>query len=165
MLRRNMEEADKLDRKEEGQRTKEKQRENICPTCYNQKYGGIYCDENPRMIYEDEKVKCFLEKYPRTEGHTIILVKEHYEDITELPDSECEHIMKIITKISKALKKVLNAEKVYICTMCDGGRNHLHFQAIPRLKENITGSKLFVNERGVLVLDEEKLEELRKELN
>ena len=50
--------------------------------------------------------------------------------------------------------------------MCDGKRNHLHFQLIPRLKnDEIIGSKLFVKERGILVLDKEILSKIIKYIN
>jgi len=94
---------------------------------------------------------CFLETYPRNLGHTIILVKPHYEDISELPTSMATEIHNIMHTAVSALKRVLMAEKVYMCTMCDGKRNHLHFQLIPRYRgDTIRGSKLFVKERLIL---------------
>ena len=71
------------------------------------------------------------------------------------------HVMKIVKVLANALKEVLEAEKVYMCTMCDGGRNHLHFQLIPRDKNSIIGSKVFVNPRGVCVENKEEIENLR----
>lgn len=36
-----------------------------------------------------------------------------------------------------------------------------HFQLIPRYEGNVIGSKLFVNERGIVVIDKEIIEKLR----
>ena len=94
---------------------------------------------------------CFLEQYPRNPGHTIILVKPHYEDISELPVKEGTEVFQAVLSVTRALKEAVGAEKVYVCTMCDGGRNHFHFQLIPRMPgDSIQGSRLFVKERNFL---------------
>ena len=80
-----------------------------------------------------------------------MLVKKHFEDISELPANQLGHVYATIHHCIVALKKTLNAKKVYLCTMCDGKRNHLHYQLIPRLPEDvILGSRVFVNQRKVL---------------
>ena len=165
MLRREMTEQDTKMRKEESLKVKEIQKQDLCPTCYNMEFGGIYESYENRLLYEDEIVVCFLEKYPRSPGHTIIIVKEHFEDISEMSEDAGAHVMKIVKVLVNALKKVLDAEKVYMCTMCDGGRNHLHFQLIPRDKNSIIGSNVFVKERGVCIEDKETVELLRKTIN
>jgi diadenosine tetraphosphate (Ap4A) HIT family hydrolase len=92
-----------------------------------------------------------LEIWPRNPGHTIILVKPHFEDLSELPVAVGAQIVPIILVATAALKEVLGAEKICLCTMCDGRRNHLHFQLIPRMPgDTITGSKLFVKDRKYL---------------
>ena len=165
MLRREMIEEDELARELEGKRVKEVQKNDECPTCHNVKFEDIYESYENRLLYEDDKVVSFLEKYPRNPGHTIIIVKEHFEDISEMSEEAGAHVMRITKVLANALKKVLKAEKVYMCTMCDGGRNHLHFQLIPRDENSIIGSKVFVNPRGVCVEDKKEIEALRNEIN
>lgn len=90
----------------------------------------------------------------------------HYEDISELPTELGAKTFKIINKCISAIKRVLHAEKVYLCTMCDGKRNHLHFQLIPRFKgDAIQGSKLFVKERLFLQSHEGIVDQMRLEFN
>lgn len=161
MLRREMTEEEKLKKKEIGAKVKEIKNKDLCPSCYNQEFGGLYPDFTERKIYENEKVVCFLEEYPRTPGHTIILAKEHYEDISEMPVEVGTAVMEAATHVVNKIKEVLGAEKVYMCTMCDDGRNHLHFQLIPRYEGNVIGSKLFVNERGIVEVDKAIIEKLR----
>ena len=74
-------------------------------------------------------------------------------------------VMEAATHVVNKIKEVLGAEKVYMCTMCDDGRNHLHFQLIPRDKNSIIGSNVFVKERGVCREDKETVELLRKTIN
>jgi histidine triad (HIT) family protein len=123
-----------------------------CPTCHNLKTGDVYPPNDDRVFFEDELLSCFLETFPRNPGHTIILVKPHFEDISELPLDIGTKVFTVIHYAITSLKKVIPADKVYLCTMCDGMRNHLHFQLIPRLSgDEITGSWLFVKERFRLV--------------
>jgi len=123
----------------------------ICPTCQNLKTCDVYPSIEPQIFHEDNHVVCFLETYPRNPGHTIVLVKHHFEDISELPVESIAQIFNVIQMAIAVIKQILDAEKVYLCTMCDGKRNHLHFQLIPRYKEDkIRGSKLFVKDRRML---------------
>lgn len=161
MLIRQMTEEEKQKKKEVGAKVKEIKNKDLCPSCYNQEFGGLYTDYTDRIIYENEKVICFLEEYPRTAAHTIILAKEHYEDISEMPLEVGTAVMEAATHVTNKIKEVLGAVKVYMCTMCDDGRNHLHFQLIPRYEGNVIGSKLFVNERGIVEIDKEIIEKLR----
>ena len=123
----------------------------ICPTCHNLEHGGVYPPAADRTFYEDDLAWCFLEAYPRNPGHTILLVKPHHEDIAVTPPEVLQRLAPLLTAAMAALKDVLVAEKIYLCTMCDGTRNHLHLQLIPRLPgDKATGSHLFAKERGVL---------------
>ena len=114
------------------------QQAGVCPTCKNLVTGDVYPPNDDRVFYEDELLICFLESFPRNPGHTIILMKPHFEDISQLPLGMGAKVFEIIHLTITSLKKIIPAEKVYLCTMCDGKRNHLHFQLIPRL----TGDKI-----------------------
>ncbi len=139
------------------------QEEGICPSCRNMEFGDLYPSEG-RVFYEDDRVICLFEKYPRAVGHTIILSKEHYEDISDMPIELGTHIFEVSKRIIDLLKVKIGAEKVYMCTMCDGNRNHLHFQLLPRLAGETIGSKNFVRERGILKDYIETVEEFEKGL-
>lgn len=132
-----------------GKRIKELQEKGICFGCYNFSTGDIFPDEG-LIFYEDDKVRCQFEKFPRATGQTIIVSKEHYEDISEMPLELGVHILKISDAIIKLHKEILDAEKVYMCTICDGKINHLHFQLFPRLKGEPIGYKNFVREEGII---------------
>ncbi|MDD4275548.1 MAG: HIT family protein [Clostridia bacterium] len=118
-----------------------------CPTCNNFLYHNIYITDKDLILFENEIFLVILEKYPRRSGHTILIIKEHHEDISEMPKSIIGNLYDISAKIINALKTVLKAKKVYFVTMCDGGRNHLHFQFIPRFEDENHGSSVFVSPR------------------
>ena len=129
---------------------KELQNNDICFGCYNFESGDIFPDDG-LIFYEDDLVRCQFEKYPRATGQTIIVAREHYEDISEMPLELGTYILKISNAIITLHKEILGAEKVYMCTICDGKRNHLHFQLFPRLKGEPIGYNNFVRDEGVLM--------------
>lgn len=144
--------ADEVERQRIASRVEDVRLSGECPTCRNALDGSVYPSHTDRLFYEDQTVLCLLEKYPRALGHTIVLVKQHREDVSELEDEEIGLVYLVIHRCVWVLKKVFHAEKVYVCTMCDGTRNHLHYQLIPRFEgDDIRGSKLFVKPRQVLI--------------
>jgi diadenosine tetraphosphate (Ap4A) HIT family hydrolase len=144
---------------------KELQENGICPTCYNFENGGIYPELGNRLLYEDDLLQCFLESRPRSIGHTIILVKKHYQDMSFLPDEVCSRVYLFAKKMMNVLKETLGAERVYLCTMCDGEPNHFHIQLIPRHPGVKIGSTNFVRERQDYEEDIKLIENIRKKLN
>lgn len=134
----------------------------ICPTCYDRTHGhSLYGDPASRMLYENERFECMLIGNPRAEGHTVLVSREHYKDMMEIPDALCREIFLFARKAMKALKQVYGAESVYLCTMCDGPMNHFHLQLIPRYAFEKRGSANFVKQRKEYKADEEKLAKLR----
>mgnify|MGYP001809864209 FL=1 len=136
----------------------------ICPTCYNFKHGGVYPDLGNRLLYEDDLLMCFFESKPRSKGHTIILVKEHYQDMSFLSDDVCSKTYIFAKKIMNILKEVMNAERVYLCTMCDGKPNHFHLQLIPRFEGTKIGSTNFVKERQDYIEDLELINDMKNKI-
>jgi len=140
------------------------QEKGICPSCYNFEHGGIYSDFTDRMLYEDDMLYCFFEEKPRSVGHTIILLKGHYHDMSEIPNKVCADVYLFAKKAMNVLKNVLDVERVYLCTMCDGKVNHFHVQLIPRHPNTTIGSKNFVKERMEYAENKNHIDRMREEL-
>ena len=134
----------------------------ICPTCFDKNNNHIlYGDNTDKMIYENNLLECFLVGNPRADGHTVISTKRHFKDMMEIDDETCKEIFLISKKLMKIIKKVYNAESVYLCTMCDGPMNHFHVQLIPRYNFEKRGSNNFVKPRFKYKEDKKKLNQLR----
>lgn len=144
--------------KERNSKIRAFQDKGVCFSCENFVTGDIFPDDG-LIFYEDEKIRCQFEKYPRATGQAIIVSKDHYEDISEMSLELGTYILKASNVIIQLQKEILGAEKVYMCTICDGKRNHLHFQLLPRLKGETTGYQNFVREEGVL-MDYEQTSEI-----
>ncbi len=58
-------------------------------------------------VYEDDDFKAVLDTGPASEGHTLILPKEHFKDVTELDAETSAKILPLAAKIGTAMKKSL----------------------------------------------------------
>ena len=137
----------------------------ICPTCYHYKLGNLQADIENRKLYEDDILFCFFADDPRSVGHTIILLKNHYEDMSFVSDDLCAYVFTFAKKVMNILKDVLAVEKVYLCTMCDGKPNHFHVQLIPRHPDAEIGSTNFIKARMSYIKNEVVLQSMREKLS
>lgn len=137
----------------------------ICPTCFNRlTNGAVYGDESQMKLYEDGDIYCMLVPNPRADGHAIIGTMTHYQDMSEAPHEINEKIIRFSKYMMTLIKKIYGCERVYLCTMCDGPANHYHIQLIPRYANEKRGSDNFVKPRKQYVHDQDKVDDLRREL-
>ena len=87
-------------------------------------------------IYEDKEVAAFLDMNPINEGHTLVIPKNHYENIYEIPEEKVAHLFRIVKKIAHAVKKGVNAEGISIIQNNEKAAGqivfHLHVHIVPR---------------------------------
>ncbi len=71
---------------------------------------------------------------PINEGHILLVPKEHYFDVDEIPDDVLAHLMNVSKKIVIALKKIYKPDGYSI--MQSGGEfndiGHYHLHIFPR---------------------------------
>ena len=61
-------------------------------------------------IYEDEKFRVILDLGPATRGHALILPKEHYANLFEMPEELAADAMKLAKKIAEIQKNRLHLQ-------------------------------------------------------
>ncbi|MFA6393327.1 MAG: HIT family protein [Patescibacteria group bacterium] len=87
-------------------------------------------------VYEDELTLAFLDIGPVNYGHTLIVPKEHYANIDEVPEDILCAVIKTVKKIGAALKTGLNVKGYNVMENNDPVAGqvipHLHFHVIPR---------------------------------
>jgi len=91
-------------------------------------------------VYEDENCLAFLDITPVNPGHTLLVPKEHYENLYDLPDELLKQLAPIIKKIAIAVKKGVNAEGINIGMNNErpAGQlvSHAHFHIMPRFSND-----------------------------
>ncbi len=65
-------------------------------------------------IYEDDKVISFLDIKPLSKGHALVLCKQHYENIFDIPLDTYEYMSGIVKKISMKLQEQYNPDGILI---------------------------------------------------
>lgn len=100
---------------------------------------GIVKGEIPsNTIYEDDLVKVFLNITPNTNGHCLIVPKNHIVTVNDLNDDMAKHILSIEKVIYKKLKEKLNIDGMTIVQNNDFGSmiKHYHVHLIPRYEND-----------------------------
>ena len=96
-------------------------------------------------IYEDEDTLAFLDLFPVNKGHSLVISKEHYENIFDVPTESLAKISSVMKNVADAVKKGVNADGISIAQSNgkDAGQviPHIHFHIMPRFKDD--GLKLW----------------------
>ena len=92
-----------------------------------------------KKIYEDEKVLGVLDINPANPGHILLLPKEHYAIMPQMPEEEISHIFMSAKHISNAMLRSIEAQgtNIIVANGVAAGQRAQHFMVhiIPR-KEN-----------------------------
>ena len=62
------------------------------------------------VVYEDDTVLSFLDINPLSVGHALIITKEHYESLLDIPSNLGSKLFSVAQKISRAQKESLGAQ-------------------------------------------------------
>ena len=93
-----------------------------------------------KKIYEDEDVLAILDISQATKGHTLVLPKKHFSDLTEIEDYEYLKVMSVAKDLAKIIKKTFNASGINLLNNCGevAGQTvrHFHVHIIPRYDNN-----------------------------
>ena len=87
-------------------------------------------------VYEDEHFRAILDLGPAAKGHTLILPKEHFEDVTVLEEPYMSKVLPLAAKIGAAMKKELGCDGFNLVQ--NNGEaagqtvHHFHMHVIPR---------------------------------
>ncbi len=86
------------------------------------------------IFYEDENCVAFLDIEPVNLGHTLIVTKKHFDDISELQKKDLDGLNSAVLKISKAILKVSEGLNVMQNNKKSAGQEvpHYHVHLIPR---------------------------------
>lgn len=87
-------------------------------------------------IYEDEDFNVILDLGPATKGHALILPKEHYKNLYELPEETAGKVFKLAKKLATEMTQKLGADGFNIVQNNNevAGQTvfHFHMHLIPR---------------------------------
>jgi histidine triad (HIT) family protein len=87
-------------------------------------------------IYEDEDSLAFLDIHPLTEGHTMVIPKQHFSTIQEMPPALAGKVFETVARLTGKIEKALGASATTIGINNGRGAGqvipHLHIHIVPR---------------------------------
>ena len=89
-----------------------------------------------KTIYEDDEFRAILDLGPATKGHALILPKNHYANLFELPEEDAKKVIVIAKNLAAKMKKNLKCDGFNL--MQNNGESagqtvfHFHMHLIPR---------------------------------
>ena len=105
----------------------------------------IFCkiangDIPSRKLYEDDKFVVIMDLGPATKGHSLIIPKEHYANLYEMPAELAGEAMKLAQKMAVKMTAALQADGMNLVQ--NNGEaagqtvHHFHLHLIPRYNED-----------------------------
>lgn len=108
----------------------------------------LFCDiingsVSSYTLYEDDMVKVFLDAYPDSPGHTLIIPKKHFTELEDIEIDYLIHIMEIAKKVKKAMIENLNPDSVILIQNNGEAQfvKHYHLHLIPKYKRKVELSR------------------------
>ena len=102
-----------------------------------------------KTIYEDEEFRVILDISPATKGHALIIPKEHYANIYEMPEETAAHVMILAKKLAAHMTEVLKCDGLNIMHNNWAAAGHtvfnFHMHLIPRYEQDGNADKLCWN--------------------
>ena len=87
-------------------------------------------------VYEDEHSFAFLDIHPVSEYHTLIIPKQHFENIFDVPEEDLLYVMRGLKQVVGLYHQRLGLRNVQIVNSSGSEAQqdvfHLHFHIVPR---------------------------------
>ncbi|MBQ3790171.1 MAG: HIT domain-containing protein, partial [Lachnospiraceae bacterium] len=84
--------------------------------------------------------RVILDNGPATRGHALILPKDHYQDLYELPEDTAAGAMKLAKKVAARMKEVLHCDGLNLVQNNGAAAGqtvlHFHLHVIPRYEND-----------------------------
>lgn len=111
-----------------------------CPFC------GITDREDEHVLFENDRVVAVLDANPHTPGHTLVVPRDHYDRIRDLPPRVASSLFETIRRLLPTVEGAVGAAASNVA-FNDGdaaGRDvaHVHGHVIPRFEGDMDGDPL-----------------------
>lgn len=116
-----------------------------------------------RTLYEDERFRVILDLGPATRGHALVIPKEHFANLCELPEEWCAQAFVLAKRMAAQMTEKLSCDGFNLVQ--NNGETagqtvpHFHVHLIPRYRED--GQKIGWKQ---LSLSQEELDEVRERI-
>ena len=90
------------------------------------------------IVFEDEKSVAFLDHRPLFHGHTLLVPRQHFETLVDLPVSQVGPLFKNAQLLARAVESALDAEGTFVAMNNRVSQSvpHLHVHVVPRRRKD-----------------------------
>ncbi len=108
-------------------------------------------------VFEDQVSLAFLDHRPLFSGHCLLVPRQHYETLADLPPKLVGPFFSNVQLLARAVERALNAEGTFVAMNNRVSQSvpHLHAHIVPRRRKD--GLKGFFWPRNKYGSEEEKL--------
>lgn len=89
-------------------------------------------------VYEDKATFAFLDINPISDGHTLVIPKQHFENIHDISEDSAKAVAITVKKVANAVKQTFNADGINILqangTAAGQAVLHYHTHVVPRME-------------------------------
>ena len=102
-------------------------------------FSKIIAGEIPSFkIYEDKKVVAILDINPVNAGHLLVIPREEYITLMDMPDKLAEHTITVVKHLASEIQRITGAPgiNIFLNNGVAAGQEvpHVHFHIIPRFE-------------------------------
>lgn len=87
------------------------------------------------IVYEDNLASAFLDKFPVTPGHTLVVPKKHYDNYLEADEETLSQLARVTKIVALGVMEAVKADGIRILTNIGESAGqvvfHLHLHVIP----------------------------------
>jgi len=118
-----------------------------------------------KKIMETDKSLAFLDAFPLTKGHSLVIPKTHYEKVQNMTPEDNADLFETVRQVTSKIDNITNAELLAIHNGEESGQEipHVHVHIIPRRKGDSAGPvhSMFKNRP---TLSDQEFNELLKQI-
>lgn len=119
---------------------------------------------NSNKVFEDENFIAILDAFPANDSHILVIPKNHYSNIFDIPDDILKEAYSISHKLASKLKSNLNINNINILQnngiLAGQTVEHFHIHLIPRYENDTV-----VFKSTPVEISQERIQEIISKLN
>ena len=89
----------------------------------------------PYLIHEFKYSYLYLGEHQFYKGYCVLVTKNHYREMTDIPASEREVVFQEMMKAHEVIQKVFNPKKMNMCSL-GNVVDHVHWHFFPRYPDD-----------------------------
>ena len=94
-----------------------------------------------RLIIESKNSIAFLDAFPVTKGHTLVIPKTHYRKIQDMSQDDSVDLFRVVYEVVSKIDKITGSTLLAIHNGKESGQEipHVHVHLIPRQSNDLAG--------------------------